>query len=286
MAARWMTPLVEPPSASSTRAAFSIAPAVMILSGVRSDRASATARAPVASAARSRSACTAGIAAVPGSVMPSASAMAAMVEAVPMTAQVPAVVTSRPSTASMLGLVELAGAELRPELAAVGAGADAVVLVARGHLRAADQLDGGLAGAGRAHQLRRHGLVAAAHQHHRVHRLGADHLLGVHGHEVAELHGVGGERGLVQRDGGELERQPAGRRHAALDGVEQLGEVAVAGIEPRVRVGDADDGAGQLLARVAHRLGERAPHVDGEVAVAVGLQLAQEPALGLVLAIS
>ena len=101
MAARWMTPLVEPPSASSTRAAFSIAPAVMILSGVRSDRASATARAPVASAARSRSACTAGMAAVPGSVMPSASAMAAMVEAVPMTAQVPAVVTSRPSTASI-----------------------------------------------------------------------------------------------------------------------------------------------------------------------------------------
>ena len=107
MAARWMTPLVEPPSASSTRAAFSTDAAVTILSGVRSDRARATARAPVASAARSRSACTAGIAAVPGSVMPSASAMAAMVEAVPMTAQVPAVVTSRPSTASISGLPSL-----------------------------------------------------------------------------------------------------------------------------------------------------------------------------------
>ena len=96
-----MTPLVDPPSASSTRTAFSTAAAVMILSGVRSDFAIATARAPVASAARSRSACTAGIAAVPGSVMPSASAMAAMVLAVPITAQVPAVVTSRPSTASI-----------------------------------------------------------------------------------------------------------------------------------------------------------------------------------------
>jgi len=155
---------------------------------------------------------------------------------------------------------------------------DTVVLVARGHLRPADQLDRRLAGAGRTHQLRRHRLVAAAHQHHRVHRLGADHLLGVHGHEVAELHGIGGERGLVQRCGGELERQAAGRRHAALDGVQQLGKVAVAGIEARVRVGDADDGSRQLLARVAHRLGEGAAHVDREVAVAVGLQTLQEAA--------
>jgi hypothetical protein len=62
---------------------------------------SAAAAAPVASAARSRSACTAGIAAVPGSISPSASAMQAMVEAVPMTAQVPAVTASWPSTSEI-----------------------------------------------------------------------------------------------------------------------------------------------------------------------------------------
>ena len=101
MAARWMTPLVEPPSASSTRAAFSTEPWVMMRSGVRPMPIMRTAAAPEASAARMRSACTAGIAAVPGSVMPSASAMAAMVEAVPITAQEPAVVTSLPSTSSM-----------------------------------------------------------------------------------------------------------------------------------------------------------------------------------------
>ena len=66
-------------------------------SGVSREPISLTAAAPVASAARNRSACTAGIAAVPGRIMPSASAMQAMVEAVPMTAQVPAVVASRPS---------------------------------------------------------------------------------------------------------------------------------------------------------------------------------------------
>ncbi len=73
----------------------------MMRSGVSFCRASATAAAPVASAARSRSAWTAGIAAVPGSIMPSASAIAAMVLAVPITAQVPAVVARLPSISSI-----------------------------------------------------------------------------------------------------------------------------------------------------------------------------------------
>ena len=70
-------------------------------SGVRFEPISLTAAAPVASAARSRSACTAGIAAVPGRIMPSASARQAMVEAVPITAQVPAVTASWPSTSEI-----------------------------------------------------------------------------------------------------------------------------------------------------------------------------------------
>ena len=181
-----------------------------------------------------------------------------------------------------VGLAQLARAILGPELAAVGTGAYAVILVARGHLWPADQLDRRLAGARCAHQLRRHGLVAAAHQNDRVHRLGADHLLGVHRHEVAELHGVGRQRRLVQRCGRELERETARRRHAALDRLQQLGEVAVAGVELGVRVGDADHGTLELLPRVAHRLGERAPHVDREVAIPVVLQPPQEPALGFV----
>ena len=59
------------------------------------------ARRPLASAMRRRSACTAGIAALSWSPMPSASARQAMVLAVPITAQVPAVVARLPSTASM-----------------------------------------------------------------------------------------------------------------------------------------------------------------------------------------
>ena len=99
--------LVEPPMASSTRSAFSTDFGVMMSRG--SSRplplatASCIARAPEASAARSRSAWTAGIAAVPGSMMPSASPMQAMVLAVPITAQVPAVVARLPSIRRMPG---------------------------------------------------------------------------------------------------------------------------------------------------------------------------------------
>jgi len=87
--------------ASRTRRAFSTLCGVMMRSGVRSARAISTAATPEASAARSRSACTAGMVAVPGSIMPSVSAIAAIVLAVPITAQVPAVVASPASTASI-----------------------------------------------------------------------------------------------------------------------------------------------------------------------------------------
>ncbi len=92
IAVRWMIALVDPPMASSTRSAFSTDFPVTIWLGRIGCDASSTARRPDASAARSRSACTAGMAAVPGSAMPSASAIDAIVLAVPITAQVPAVV--------------------------------------------------------------------------------------------------------------------------------------------------------------------------------------------------
>jgi hypothetical protein len=70
----------------------------MMRDGRRSVPISATAARPVASAQRSRSAWTAGIAAEPGRAMPRASAMQAIVLAVPITAHVPAVVARLRST--------------------------------------------------------------------------------------------------------------------------------------------------------------------------------------------
>ena len=102
-------PLVEPPIASSTRSAFSTAAGVTIWRGVGPpSRASATARMPLASPARNRSACTAGMVAVPGSIMPSVSARHAMVLAVPITGQVPAVVARRVS------MRRISGSSMRP----------------------------------------------------------------------------------------------------------------------------------------------------------------------------
>ena len=80
--------------ANSTRMAFSNAAGVKILSMVSPSRAICTARVPVSSAMRMRSAVTAGGDAPPGTVMPSASAMQAMVLAVPITEQVPTLATS------------------------------------------------------------------------------------------------------------------------------------------------------------------------------------------------
>ena len=105
--------------------------------------------------------------------------------------------------------IDIAGAVARPETPAVGAGTEPFAAIASGHHRPGDQRDGRTIGGDRAHQLRRHRLVAAAHQHHRVHRLGADHLLGVDRHQVAVFEAGRREKDLAERDGGKFERQRA-----------------------------------------------------------------------------
>ncbi len=43
---------------------------------------------------------------------------------------------------------------------------------------------------------------------------------------------VGEEKGFVQADGREVERQPAAEMHATLHRVDKLGDVCVAGLKP------------------------------------------------------
>src|SRR5260221_2337724 len=92
-----MTALVEPPKAISRRKAFSTDWFVITCDGVIGWWARRTSFLPDSSAATRRAELTAGIAAVPGSDIPKASAMQAIVLAVPMTAQVPAVTDNRHS---------------------------------------------------------------------------------------------------------------------------------------------------------------------------------------------
>ena len=89
MARRWTTALVEPPMAPFTRIAFSNAWRVRICEMRMSSCTSATARRPASCASALRRESTAGIAALPAIAMPSASAMLAMVDAVPMVMQWP-----------------------------------------------------------------------------------------------------------------------------------------------------------------------------------------------------
>src|SRR6476660_8438797 len=97
-----MRPLLEPPIACSTTCAFRNDDAVSNSLGFGPlALAIPAATLPLASAERKRSACGAGIVALIGSDRPSASVMQAMVEAVPITMQVPTDGASRPLTSSI-----------------------------------------------------------------------------------------------------------------------------------------------------------------------------------------
>ena len=85
-------------------------------------------------------------------------------------------------------------------------------------------------------------LVAAAQQYDAVERLRADHLLDVHGHEVAQQHRGGLDEHLAQADGGEFERNAAGDPDAALDRVGDGLQMEVAVVQLAPGIGNADDG--------------------------------------------
>ena len=188
IAGRWTTAFVEPPSAIKTRMAFSKAGRPRIRDGRRSSRAISTIRRPAASASRRRRESGAGIAAIPGSVMPRASVDRGHGAGGPHH-------HARAGRREQLALDRLHAEPrrscppgARPRAPAVRARAEPHPLVAAGEHRAGGHDDRGPVRAGRAHQLGGEGLVAAAEEHHAVHGLAEDHLLGVHRHEVAEEH--------------------------------------------------------------------------------------------------
>ena len=84
-----MIALVDPEIACSARIAFSSASRVTMSAGRMSRSTSSTIWRPAASATCARRESTAGIAAAPGSVSPSASVMHAIVDAVPIVWQWP-----------------------------------------------------------------------------------------------------------------------------------------------------------------------------------------------------
>ena len=163
-----------------------------------------------------------------------------------------------------------------PEAAAVRARAESLALPAPGHHGSGHELDGGHARGGCSHELGGHRLVAAAHEDHRVHGLGPHHLLDVHGHEIAIEHARRLEEDLAERDGGELDGQSARRRDAALDRLDQLGEMAVTVVEAATGIRDADHRLGEARRRVAHGPRKGASEIEGKIPVAVVGQSARQ----------
>ena len=172
-----------------------------------------------------------------------------------------------------LGLIDEAGGQLLGKAPGV-AGADRPAAEAAAEQRAGGDDDGRQVGAGGTHEQGRRGLVAADQQHHAVERVAADRFLDLHGGEVAKQHGVGPQRVLAQRHGGELERHPAGLPDAALHMVGELAQRGVAGVEVGPAVADADD---RLAVELVVRQAELALH--GAVHEA-GLVQALEPGAG------
>ena len=182
-----------------------------------------------------------------------------------------------PSMPSHCCIADVAGAALVPVFPRVGAGAQLLAGIVAAEHRPGREEDHRHAGAERAHDQRRRGLVAAAHQHRAVDRLAADLLLRLHRQQVAVEHGGRLHEGFRHADRRQFDRQAAGLQHAALDVVDAALEMGVAGVEVRPGVEDADHRpADPILGRIAHlhharAMAEAAQIVGGEPARAAQL---------------
>jgi len=88
--------------------------------------------------------------------------------------------------------------------------------------------------------LRRNRLVTVAEEHDGIDWIRSQHLLYVHGHEIAIEHGGRFGELLAERNRGEFERKTASRDHTALHGRRDLTQVIVTIIELAPGISDAD----------------------------------------------
>ncbi len=172
--------------------------------------------------------------------------------------------------------VDFTGAVFRPQPPAIGAGPQHLALVMPDHHRPDRDHHGRKVRADRGHDLRRQCLVAAADHHHRIHRLGADHLLGIHRHQVAQIHRGRKRKALGNGDGRKHHRHRTGQHDAALHRLDDVRHVAVAGTVIAVGVGDPHDRPVQRVVGIAHRLDKGLAQEQRKPGIAVtGQTLAQ-----------
>jgi hypothetical protein len=189
--------------------------------------------------------------------MPSASAADAMVEAVPIVMQVPNE-RAMPSSISTQALSSILPARFSAQYFQTSEPEPLAVPIAAQH-RPCGQEDCRQVHRCGPHQHRRHGLVATAHQHHAVDRIGAQQFLDVHRQKIAVEHRRGLHERLAQRHGRHLQGKAAGLVDAALHVFDAGFEMVVAGIGVAERVDDRDDRFARIVfGRKAHLLCARA----------------------------
>ena len=140
--------------------------------------------------------------------------------------------------------------------------------------RAATHTNGGEVDAGRAHDERGGGFVAAHEQHHAVDGVAANAFFHVHAGQVAVEHGGGAQQGFAQRHDWKLKRKTAGFVNPNLDLLGQCAEMRVAGREFAEGVANTDDGTTVKLV-VRHALALDPTAVGKAITV-----LAAKPLLG------
>ncbi len=134
-----------------------------------------------------------------------------------------------------------AGLDLFAELPDHGARADVLALVLAVEHRPARDDDGRHVAAGRAHQQRRGGFVAAGQQHHAVNRVAANRFFHVHARQVAGEHGGWAQVRFAVGEHREFHGEATGLDHAAFDVLGNLAEMRVTRSQFRPGVADADD---------------------------------------------
>ena len=223
-------------------------------------------RRPAADAMRGCDESAAGIDDAPGSVRPSASTAAAIVDAVPIVMQVPnerampssisrqAQSSSSPARfSSQYFHTSVPEPRISPRQLPRSIGPAGTKIAGRFALVAP------ITSAG-------HRLVAAAQQHDAVGGIGAQRFLGVHRQQVAIEHRAGLHERLAQREDGNLHREAAGLPDAALHVLRAQLEMRVAGVGVAPGVQDRDHRlAADVVGAEAGLLGARAVTEGAEV---------------------
>ena len=169
-------------------------------------------------------------------------------------------------------IIHRAGPIIGPESPAIGTGAETLsAMTAREH-GAGNHADGRQVHACGGHQLGWNGFIAAANEDCSIHRLGPQHLLGIHGHQVAQEHrGRVGER-FMQRDGRKFDRQPSCHQHAPGDSLDDFRNIGMTGIVTAVCIGDADHRPVQCRLAVAHRFDEGFAQIKRKFRISIARQ--------------